>query len=278
MMDRMASDLQPTGDHATPAEAVVEFGPESGPESDEPGRARRWHLAGLAGSLAADRRVVPLAAAVGAVAVFASLVSEWQITSVDTTPFGGTDAGTRQVSASIADLGALGAGYLAGLFVLATAVVLLLFGPAGTRPYARLVGLTAGGVLLAVVAAAASDLDGVSRSIARVYLIDLDTEDVVLRYGRGLWCAVFGVAATVLALYLAGRHLAAAAPDETTAEDAPEPEAVWSWRRPRAAEEEESPVEEPFDLTVSPVTPFMSLSDDRDKSTDRDKPSGGISG
>ncbi|MCA2212664.1 hypothetical protein [Jidongwangia harbinensis] len=274
----MASDLQPTGDPPTPAEAVVEFGPDSGSESGEPGRGRRWHLAGLAGSLAADRRVVPLAAAVGAVALFASLVSEWQITSVDTTPFGGTDAGNRQVAASIADLGALGAGYLAGLFVLAGAVVLLLFGPAAPRPYARLIGLTAGGVLLAVVAAMASDLDEVSRSIARVYLIDLDAEDVVLRYGRGLWCAVFGVAATVLALYLAGRHLAVAAPDATADATVPEPEAVWSWRRPRTATEEEPPVDEPFDLTVSPVTPFMSLSDDRDKATERDKPSGGISG
>jgi hypothetical protein len=264
MMDYMASDLQPDGDPGTPREAVVEFGPEPDPYAP----ARKWQLSRLGASLATDRRVVPLAAAVGAVALFASLVSEWQVTAVDTSPFGGTDAGTRQVAASIADLGALGAGYLAGLFVLAGAVVLLLFGPAGTRVHARLAGLAAGGVLLAVIAALSSDLGDVSRSIERVYLLDLDDEDVTLTYGRGVWCAAFGVAALLLALYLAGRH-AAVAPAED-AEDA-EPETAWSWRRPHTAEEEPAP-DEPFDLTVSSATPFTSLSDDRDTAGDGDKP------
>ena len=267
MMDCMASDLQPAGDPGTPREAVVEFGPESG--SFAP--ARKWQLSRLGASLATDRRAVPLAAAVGAVALFASLVSEWQVTAVDTTPFGGTDAGTRQIAASLADLGALGAGYLAGLFVLAGAMVLLLFGPAGTRVHARLAGLAAGGVLLAVIAALAADLGDVSRSIERVFLLDLDAEDMTLTYGRGLWCAAFGVAAMLLALYLAGRHTAVAPAGAEAADDA-EPAPVWSWRRPRTAEDEPPP-DEPFDLTVSPATPFTSLSDDRDTAGDRDKPS-----
>jgi hypothetical protein len=264
MMDRMAPDQPSAADAATPPEAVVEFGPET--RTFAP--ARRWQLSRFAAGLAADRRAVPLAAAVGAVALFASLVSEWQVTSVDTTPFGGSDAGNRQVSASLADLGALGAGYLAGLFVLAGATVLVLFGPAGTRLHARLAGLTTGGMLLAVLAALGSDLGDVSRSIERIYLLELDEEDLVLAYGRGIWCAAFGAAAVLLALYLAGRHTPPAPEDADDDADDGEPAPVWSWRRPRGAEEE-SPPDEPFELTVEPATPFTSLNDDRDKPTPR---------
>lgn len=265
MMDRMAPDQQPADGDATPREEVVEFGPDSGPFAP----ARRWQAGRFAAGLAADRRAVPLAAAVGAVALFASLISEWQLTSVDTTPFGGSDAGERQVSASLSDLGALGTGYLAGLFVLAGAVALILFGPATTRVHARLAGLATGGVLLAVLAALGSDLGDVSRSIERIYLLELDDEDLTLTYGRGIWCAAFGVAAVLLALYLAGRHTPVAADRDTDDEPAP----VWSWRRPREAEDE-SPPDAPFELTVEPATPFTSLNDDRDKPT----PRRGISG
>src|SRR4029450_4634424 len=65
----MASDQQTT------AEAVVEFG---APEPAARGR-RRWSATEIIVGLGSDRRTVPLAAAVGAVALFASLISEWQV-------------------------------------------------------------------------------------------------------------------------------------------------------------------------------------------------------
>jgi hypothetical protein len=133
MMDRMSPDRPPTGSAPTPQEAVVEFG--AGPqERSRPERRRRSFTALVAG-LAADRRSVPLAAAVGAVALFASLISEWQITAIDITEFGGTASARQPVTAGVGDLGAFGAGYLAGLFALAAAMALVLFGPPTARPY-----------------------------------------------------------------------------------------------------------------------------------------------
>jgi hypothetical protein len=92
---------------------------------------------------------------------------------------------------------------------------------------------------------------------------------------------LFGVAAVMLALHLAGRHAPATAEPESGNEPAAsayEPPVVWSWRRPKPETDDERPPDEPFDLTVSSTTPFTSLSDDRDKPSGTDKPSRGISG
>ena len=124
MMELMSTDnpVHP----AAPAEAIIDFGAAS---QERPPAARgRRSLTELGQGLAADRRSVPLAAAVGAVALFASLVSEWQTTVLGTSRFEDIQA-DRPLPAGVADLGALGSGYLAGLFVLAGAVVLVLFGP-----------------------------------------------------------------------------------------------------------------------------------------------------
>jgi hypothetical protein len=272
MMDRMSPDRPPRGFAPTPQEGVVEFGADP-QERSRPERRRRSFTALVAG-LAADHRSVPLATAVGAVALFASLISEWQITAIDMTEFGGTDSAKHPVPATVGDLGAFGGGYLAGLFVLVAAVVLVLFGPPVVRTYARLLGLSTGGVLLGLLAAIYADLGDVSRSIERLYTL-VESTDVELTYGRGIWCAVFGVAALTLALYLAGRHTpVAAVEDDTEPAGAEEVPVVWSWRAPRP-EEEERPPDEPFDLSVSSTSPFTSLNDDRDK---HGKSGRGISG
>jgi hypothetical protein len=271
MMDRMSPDRPPTGFPPTSQEGVVEFGADPH-ERSRPER-RRWSLTSVVAGLAADRRSVPLAGAVGAVALFASLISEWQITAIDTTEFGGTASARQPVTAGIGDLGAFGAGYLAGLFALAAATVLVLFGPAAGRTYVRLLGLSTGGVLLGLIAAISADLGDVSRGIERIVTLQMDATDIELTYGRGIWCAVFGVAALTLALYLAGRHTPVA-----VVEDDREPAAeedvsvVWSWRRPPRPDEEERPPDAPFDLSVSSTSPFTSLSDDRDKHVKGDKP------
>jgi hypothetical protein len=267
IMDPMATDQQPADIDASVPGSVVEFGAEPG--QARPGR-RRWSSAGVAAGLATDRRVVPLAALLGAFALFGSLISEWQITTVDASAFGDGEAGNRTVTAGVADLDGWGGGYLAGLFVLVAATVLVLFGPPAGRRYARLVGLSGGGVLLAMIAAIAQSLKGTSRALELVYTLALNNGQIQLSYGRGIWCAVAGVAAVTLALYLAGRYEPAVVAEAAAVETADPLPTVWSWRRPR---DEERPPEEPFDLTVTPTTPFTTLTDDH-----RDKPTGGISG
>jgi hypothetical protein len=126
-------------------------------------------------------------------------------------------------------------------------------------------------VLLGLIAAISADLGDVSRAIERFVTLQLDATDIELTYGRGIWCAVFGVAGLTLALYLAGRHTpVAVVEDDTEPTCAEEVPVVWSWRRPPRPEEEERLPDEPFDLSVSSTSPFTSLSDDRDKPVKRD--------
>jgi hypothetical protein len=209
----------------TPA-AVIEFGPEPSP-------GRRLGLAG-------DRRVVPLAAGLAAVAAFGSLVSEWQLTNMDGSVFGGGDpVGNRTVPADLSDLGAAGTGYLVALFPLVAAVVLTMFGPAAGRAYARLTGLAVGGTLFGLLLAMTVSLGDQSRIISRLYTEQTNGGEVSVSYGRGLWCALFAVAAALAALYLAGQH-----------------DGGWSAWRPPRTERVETDLDEPFELTVSSAQPF----------------------
>jgi hypothetical protein len=276
MMDFMSSDPHPSTPSPAPPPQVVEIGTEPG---ERPAGRRRWSATEIATSLAADRRAVPLSAAVGAVALFASLISEWQITLVDTSRFADGETGIRPLPVGVADLGALGAGFLAGVFLLATAVVLVLFGPPAGRGYARLIGLSTGGVLLALLAALASSLGDSTRAIEGIFVLQFDPDQLQLAYGRGIWCAFFGVAAVLLALHLSARHAPAVRPavEPDSPDEIAEPPAVWSWRRPRTAADDRPP-DEPFDLTVTSTRPFTSLSDDRDKPTERGESGRGISG
>jgi hypothetical protein len=239
---------------ADPAEAVVEFGPEAPVTHRD---RRRWHTAGFASSLATDRRVVPFAAVLAGVALFASLVSEWQVTSVSTTLTGDTTPGFRSVPTDLVDLGAWGGGYLVGLFLLAGATVLAMFGPPAGARYARLVGLSTGGVLIAMLTALASTLDDKSH-IGAIFILPVTEDQIRPSYGRGIWCALFGVTMAMLALYLAGRHERVDSPTDASG---------WSWGRSRPAveEEDERAPAEPFDLTVGPAIPFTPVTDDRDR-------------
>jgi hypothetical protein len=272
-------DMPPDQQPATPApispEAVVEFGARPG----EPSRRsrRRWNLSGFATGLAADRRLVPLAAALGGVALYASLISEWQVTLLDTTEFQASVSGLQPIPTDLVDLGGWAAGYLVGLFLLVGATVLVLFGPPPGRRYARLLGLSAGGVLLGLVAALAPTLNDVSRTLGYAVRFQVAENHVQQSAGRGVWCAFAGIAAMMLALYLAGRHESAVVAETAAVAGEPvaeTPAAVWSWRRPSPADEEDRPPAAPFDLEVTSTTPFTTLNGDRDKPTGRD----GISG
>jgi hypothetical protein len=250
-------------------EAVVEFGADDEAER-EPGR--RPPIGAFLTGLAADRRLVPLSAALGGVALFASLISEWQLTLIDGTFFGDGETGAqRPVKTMVADLDGWAGGYLAGLFLLVAAVVLTLFGPAAGRRYARLCALSTGGVLLAVVLAIGSYLGDTSGTVGQLSLTGLEEGQVTTTLGRGTWCAAAGVLLALLSMILAGRHLRAQpvpagspADAQADAEPPAAPEAaLWSWRRPVATEEDGLP-EAPFDLTVAPAKPFISSPDNRD--------------
>jgi hypothetical protein len=240
------------------AEEVLEFG------DDAPRSRWRWNTTGLGRALVNDRRAVPLAAGLGAVAVLASLVSEWQVTTVDPQVFGG-ELGGHPVATNVTDLGALGTGYLVGLFPMVLAVVLTMFGPAVGRRWAKLGGMSVGGTLLALLFATITSLGGESRTLPDLYTAQLDQDQVQFAYGRGVWCAVAGVLLAMVAIYLADRHQPVM-PSPPASVEAPvvSDEPAWRWRRPPSPREEQ-PTEQPLELTVGPAKPFTSLRDDRDK-------------
>ncbi|GIE96513.1 hypothetical protein [Paractinoplanes rishiriensis] len=239
-------------DLTPPPESVVEFGAAD----DRP--RRRWSTSGFGRNLVADRRLVPVAAALGAVALVASLVSEWQVTMVDASLDG---VGDRMLPTDVTDLGALGSAYLTGLFALVATVVLTMSGPPAGRRYVRLAGLSVGGTLLGVLFALAASLGNRSRVVPQIYLLQLDDDEFSIGYGRGLWCAFAGVTLAVLALYVADKHLPGEDPGEP--DDDEEATAIWTWRRPPA--EEPAASDQPLELTVAPAKPFTSSSEDRDK-------------
>jgi hypothetical protein len=234
---------------------VIEFG-------SLPAVPRRRSLSGFGRELLADRRLIPIGAVLAAVAAFASLISEWQVTTVDAAALGNGELGDKVLPTDLADLGAFGGAYLTGLFLLVAAVVLTLFGPAPGRRYARLSGLGIGGAVLGVLLSLTSLLGDQSRLFSRLYTLELNSNQLKVAYGRGLWCALIAVVLAVAALYLAGRT--SSAPDADA--DADADATVWSWRRPEDEDDPED-TEEPFDLTVTSTTPFTSGADGHDRPT-----------
>ena len=242
-------------------EAVIAFGPDQDDEEAAAPR-RRFSVGAFLAGFAGDRRLVPVAAGIGAIALFGSLISEWQVTNVDGTAFRSTEVGDRPLLTTLADLGGWSGGYLAGLFLLVGATVLALFGPLPGRRYARLTALSAGGVLLAMLAAIGSYLGETSRIIGQLGATDLAEDQISISRGRGVWCAAAGVVLVLAAIYLAGR-VTEYEPEDEESEGEEEPPAVWSWRRPVV--EDEGPPDAPFDLTVSSAKPFTASSDNVDK-------------
>ncbi|WP_306204855.1 hypothetical protein [Actinoplanes sp. RD1] len=241
-----------------PEEAVIEFGPAE--SADEPDESRR-RAGGFLAGLGRDRRLVPLTAGLGALALFASLVSEWQITTLDARVLQGGNSGARPFASTVAEVTGWGPAYLVGLCLLVAAVAVALFGPAPGRPYARLAALGTGGVLFVVVAAAYSALTETSQVLRPIEaLVGFGEQDMRIEVGRGVWCALAGVVLVTLATYLSGRL-----PESAAAERRP-------WRRPRAEAEDDPRPETPFELEVTAAKPWQATGDSRDK------PGEGISG
>jgi hypothetical protein len=262
MMGAMSQDQQAGG--VDPE--VVEWGDDDPTETPERDRTSFADIAG-------DPRVVTLAAALGGLALFGSLVSEWQITSIDGVAFGAGEVGIRPLTVGLVELGAWGGGYLAGLFVLVASTVLMIFGPPAGRAYARLVTLSTGGMLLALLAAMLMELGENTRALSIATVLNNQELALVLAYGRGGYCAVAGVLAVTLAAVLAGRHLPApvsAVPAvavvavEAGAPESPEPDDE-VWRRPPDDDDDDDRAPDaPYQLEVSATTPFTPPADVHD--------------
>lgn len=228
-----------------PSPAVVEFGPASGPP-DTP-EVRRPALSRLLDGARLDNRAVPALAGLGAVAVFVSMVSPWQATTVDTNDFG--SEGLQTVDRGMTDLGSWGPAYLLGTFAVAACAALVLFGAPVARRHARLAGLGMSGALFAMVLALAVELS--RNSLVYPSFYTGPEPDPSTR--SGLYLAFVGVAALGLALYLAGRLPAPASAEEGE----PATSSLWRWRRARNAEPDPEEPPPPADLTVMPARPFV---------------------
>lgn len=258
----------PPGDPVPPQDAtVVQWG-----DDGDDGSGPRRRLAGLPRSAArtlGDRWLVPSAAVLGGVALFLSLIFEWQVTTIDGAFFGEGELNRGPFPAGVSELNGWSGGYLSGIFLLVAAMVLLLFGPPAARSSARLVVLSTGGTLLAVLVALMTQLADSSRLFFGLQA-GMSDNQLQITYGRGVWCALAGVAALTLAAYLAGRLLPADGPVPAAP---PLPGVVpdartddWPWRRPHPAAEPDEPVEgAPLDLTVSASPPFTPPRDGDDR-------------
>jgi hypothetical protein len=231
-----------------PSPAVVEFGPASGPP-DTP-EVRRPTLSRLLAGSRLDDRTVPALAGLGAVAVFVSLLSPWQATTINLDEFGGGQ-GLRSIDAGLSDLGGWAAAFLVGVFAVAACAALVLFSAPAVRQHARLAGLGVTGALLAMLVALAVELNRNSL----IYPVYVPQEpDSSVR--SGMYLALFGVAVLGVAQFLAGRLPAPASAGED--EDGGSATAgLWPWRRTRKAEAEPDEPLPPADLTVMPARPFV---------------------
>ncbi len=249
--------------------AVVEFGPASGPPAQPV--AGRPAISRLLTGVRLDNRAVPALAGLGAVAVFVSLISPWQLATLDPA-YADRFGLPQEVSAGLTDLGSWGTGYLLAGFALAGCVALILFGAPEVRRHARLAGLGVGGALFAMVVALAVELS--QRSVLFSVYYE-NGQGAALSYRTGLYLAFVGVAALTVSLYLAGRLPApatatasqpssaraaasAAAPVAAGAgNDEAQAGSLWRWRRNRRAEADQDEPPPPPDLTVSPAAPFV---------------------
>jgi hypothetical protein len=260
--------------------AVVEWG-----NDDAPSERRRSRLLAR---LRHDRRIVPIIAGLGGLAVLGSVLSEWRVWTFEEP--GGP---TQQVSTGVVGFASVGTAYLIGILVLVASLVLTFFGTGATRQHARLVGLAAAIVLGVVLIAATVNMKHVGGLMDDFFFgLGGPANEATMAYGRGLYLAYAGVGALAVALWLAA-PLGQRAPWQQAAwqpaawpqpgwppaeeptppptehrldlEDEDELGPDWPWRPRYQAPRSESPRRAvPLDLTVEPAAPFVGPTDDHE--------------
>jgi hypothetical protein len=208
-----------------PPVAVVEWGTET-PRLTSLRRMRWWHPA-----------IPAVLAGLGSLALFGSLVGEWQVVTEQFDESFLADE-SAQTTSGIGQTLVWGPAWLVGATLLASCVGLALFGPSPMRRYTRAVGLALAGALLIVLVGAVQDL-------RQEYLYYAGVEGLEVSVGRGVYAAFGTVALFGLALGLAGIG--------ARTEPAPVP-------AQRSGPPPDS--DGPDDLTVGPAEPLTELSDD----------------
>jgi len=208
-----------------PPVTVVEWGSETS-RLAYLRRMRWWHPA-----------IPAVLAGLGALALFGSLVGEWQVVTEQFEDAFFADESER-ATPGIGQVLVWGPAWLVGATLLASCVGSSLFGPPPMRRYTRAVGLALAGALLIMLVAAVQDL-------REDYFLYSGIEGLDIDVGRGVYAAFGTVVLFGLALGLAGssaRTAPAAVPAQRTA---PPPDS-----------------DSPHDLTVGPAEPLTQLSDD----------------
>jgi hypothetical protein len=203
-----------------PAPAIVEWGTERPRLSDRWGRLGSWQLA-----------IPAVLTGLGALALFGSLVGEWQVVQ--------EVSGSEQVTIRIGSVLVWGVWWLVGGMLLASCGGLSLLGPFPLRPYTRAFGLVLAAVLLGMLVAATWELGEESVIVSAV-------DGFEISLGRGIYAAFASVVLFGSALVLAGGRVVGTAPDR------PDPDPSSSYAGPA-------------DLTVGPAEPLTRFGEGRER-------------
>lgn len=236
---RPPAPQQPGAAEPPPEPAVVEWGSARSAGwaqlADRDWWSRRfgWHR-----GAAWWRRLAWVLAGLGALALFGSLVGEWQVLHQDAPDFAfpGEESDPERLALGIGSVLVWGTGWLVGGLLLAACAALALAGQPPLRSHARTVGLALAAVELVLLAGAAVALTEES-------LYTLGRPEIEISLGRGVYAAVASVVLLGGALFLAGPvpESSPAAPAAAGGDTAGPPAPAY---------------QEPADLTVAPAEPF----------------------
>jgi hypothetical protein len=179
-------------DTPEPEPTVVEWGAARPGVLDRLMRPRGW-----------QPRVPWLLAGLGALALFGSLIAEWQVTSLPGPGFSDEPAGREDYAVGVVALGTWGVVWLVGATALAVCLAVTIAGQDPLRPTARTIGLAIAAVQVPVLVAASLDLARASAMSAVFGLVGPGLPEFEVALGRGLFAAYAGVVLVGAALWLA---------------------------------------------------------------------------
>lgn len=237
---------QPGAAEPPPEPAVVEWGSARSAGwaqlADRDWWSRRfgWHR-----GAAWWRRLAWVLAGLGALALFGSLVGEWQVVHQEARglELPGEQSDPEQVTFGVGAILVWGTGWLVGALLIAACCALALAGQPPVRRHARTIGLALAGVELGMLVAAAMELT--QESLFVVVRADLE-----ISLGRGVYAAFASVVLLGGALFVAGQD-SGSGPEDTGSASA----AAAGWP-PGSAGPPAPAYQEPADLTVAPAEPF----------------------
>lgn len=134
-----------------------------------------------------DQRFAWVLAALGGLALFGSMIDEWQVTSL---PGGFFGEEQQEITSDLASLGAWGFAWMVAVTALAAGTGLAVFGSTALRPAARGVGLAIAGALAGLLVVMTISLTRRSVLDALAPGNELELEPTI---GRGVYVAYLGL-------------------------------------------------------------------------------------